>query len=156
MTRTCGSYGKTKIWKAVNACNAKKKFCVLQKKVLSFGPNRTVEVQPSSSAKPNVWLVTTLNANLIWEGSLVNSYVQHDLFASNYHKIGLKFLIANTLSSGWQCCDMKFPLYSTSNNVLGMCAETMEPWKQRSSKRKLKSIHSMKRTKFGVLSKFEF
>ena len=36
-----------------------KKFCVLQKKVLSFGPNRTVEVRPNSSAEPNVRLITT-------------------------------------------------------------------------------------------------
>ena len=35
-----------------------KKFCVLQKKVLSFGPNRTVEVRPNSLAKANVWSVT--------------------------------------------------------------------------------------------------
>ena len=28
-------------------CNRKKEFCVLQKKVLSFGPNRTVEVRPN-------------------------------------------------------------------------------------------------------------
>ena len=92
---------------------------------------------------------------------MIVSYVQHNFFAKYclnlvYYNMGLKFWKTNTLSSGWQCCDMKFPLYSTSNNVLGMCAETMEPWKQRSSKRKLKSIHSMKRTKFGVLSKFEF
>ena len=39
----------------------KKKFCVLQKKVLSFGPNRTVEVQPNSSAEPNVRSITTNN-----------------------------------------------------------------------------------------------
>ena len=36
----------------------KKKFCVLQKKVLSFGPNRTVEVRPNSSAEPNVRSIT--------------------------------------------------------------------------------------------------
>ena len=36
-----------------------KQFCVLQKKVLSFGPNRTVEVRPNSSAEPNVCSVTT-------------------------------------------------------------------------------------------------
>ena len=36
-----------------------KKFCVLQKKVLSFWLNRTVEVRPNSSAKPNVRSVTT-------------------------------------------------------------------------------------------------
>ena len=33
-------------------------FCVLQKKVLSFGPNRTVEVRPNSLAEPNVWSIT--------------------------------------------------------------------------------------------------
>ena len=38
-----------------------KKFCVLQKKVLSFGPNRTVEVRPNSSAEPNVWLITSVH-----------------------------------------------------------------------------------------------
>ena len=38
----------------------KKKFCVLQKKVLSFGPNRTVEVRPNSSAEPNVRSITTV------------------------------------------------------------------------------------------------
>ena len=37
----------------------KKKFCVLQKKVLSFGPNRTVEVRPNSLAGPNIRSVTT-------------------------------------------------------------------------------------------------
>ena len=37
----------------------KKRFCVLQKKVLSFGPNRIVEVRPNSSAKPSVGLITT-------------------------------------------------------------------------------------------------
>ena len=36
----------------------KKKFCVLQKKVLSFGPNRTVEVRTNSSAEQNVWSIT--------------------------------------------------------------------------------------------------
>jgi hypothetical protein len=36
----------------------KKKFCVLQKKVLSFGPNRIVEVRPNSWAEPNVQSVT--------------------------------------------------------------------------------------------------
>jgi hypothetical protein len=41
-------------------CNTKKKFCVLQKKVLPFGPNRTVEVRPNSSAEPNFWSVTTV------------------------------------------------------------------------------------------------
>ena len=35
---------------------------VLQKKVLPFGPNRTVEVRPNSSAEPNVWSVTSLAA----------------------------------------------------------------------------------------------
>jgi hypothetical protein len=40
-------------------CSTKKKFCVLQKKVLSFGPNRTLEVRPNSSAEPNVRSVTT-------------------------------------------------------------------------------------------------
>jgi hypothetical protein len=35
-----------------------KKVCVLQEKVLSFGPNRTVEVRPNSLAEPNVRLVT--------------------------------------------------------------------------------------------------
>ena len=35
-------------------------FCVLQKKVLSFRPNRTVEVRSNSLAEPNIWLVTTL------------------------------------------------------------------------------------------------
>ena len=39
--------------------NLKEKFGVLQKKVLSFGPNRTVEVRPNSSAKLNVRSVTT-------------------------------------------------------------------------------------------------
>ena len=39
--------------------NMKKKFCVL-KKVLSFGPNRTVEVRLNSSAQPNVWSVTSV------------------------------------------------------------------------------------------------
>ena len=43
-----------------NAMYSKEKmFCVLQKKVLSFGPNRTVEVWQNSLAKPNVWSVTT-------------------------------------------------------------------------------------------------
>ena len=58
--RTCGSSSKMKIWKdAIGIeCNTKKKFCVLQKKVLSFGPNRTVEVRPNSSAEPNVRSVT--------------------------------------------------------------------------------------------------
>ena len=31
--------------------DTKTKFCVLQKKVLSFGPNRTVEFQLNSSAE---------------------------------------------------------------------------------------------------------
>ena len=44
-----------KIW-------CEKKFCVLQKKVLSFGPNRTVEVRPNSSAEPNVRSITSLKA----------------------------------------------------------------------------------------------
>ena len=52
---------QNKIWKdAISIeCNMKKKFCVLQKKVLSFGRNRTVEVRLNSSAKPNVCSVTT-------------------------------------------------------------------------------------------------
>ena len=37
-------------------------FCVLQKKVLSFGPNRTVEVRLNSSAEPNVWSITRVHA----------------------------------------------------------------------------------------------
>ena len=37
-----------------------KKFCVLQKKVLSFGPNRTVEVRPNSSAEPNFRSITNV------------------------------------------------------------------------------------------------
>ena len=45
---------------ALNVCNKKKRFCVLQKKVLSFGPNRTVEVLPNSSAEPNVRSFTTV------------------------------------------------------------------------------------------------
>ena len=36
----------------------KKKFCDLQKKVLSVGLNRTVEVRTISWAKPNVRLIT--------------------------------------------------------------------------------------------------
>ena len=36
-------------------------FCVLQKKVLSFGPNRTVEVWPNSSAEPKLQSVFTSN-----------------------------------------------------------------------------------------------
>ena len=40
--------------------NLKEKFGVLQKKVLSFGPNRTVEVRLNSSAEPNVRSVTRL------------------------------------------------------------------------------------------------
>ena len=47
---TCG-------WVIKQNKNMNKKFCVLQKKVLSFGPNRTVEVRTNSSAKPN-----TMNA----------------------------------------------------------------------------------------------
>ena len=45
---TCRSFSKKKgIWKnAIGIeCNTKKKLCVLQKKVLSFGPNRTVKVR---------------------------------------------------------------------------------------------------------------
>ena len=59
-----------------------KKFCVLQKKVLSFGPNRTVEVRPNSSAEPNVRSVTILQAKffrrdhlLFYQELLKNSYV---------------------------------------------------------------------------------
>ena len=40
-----------------------KKVCVLQKKVLSFGPNRTVEVRRNSSAEPNVRSVTSLGVS---------------------------------------------------------------------------------------------
>ena len=60
--QTCGSLSKIKIWKdAIGIdCNKKKKFCVLQKKVLSFGPNRTVEVRLNSSAKPKVRSVTNV------------------------------------------------------------------------------------------------
>ena len=36
-----------------------KKVLCSAEKVLSFGPNRTVEVWPNSSAEPNVWLITT-------------------------------------------------------------------------------------------------
>ena len=38
-----------------------KRFFVLQTKVLSFGPNRTVEVLPNSLAKPNVRSVTNVH-----------------------------------------------------------------------------------------------
>ena len=57
---TCGSSSKIRIWKDTVdvGCNTKKKFCVLQKKVLSFGLNRTTEVRLTSSAKLNVRLVT--------------------------------------------------------------------------------------------------
>ena len=37
-----------------------KKVCVLQKKVLPFGPNHTIEVWPNSSVKLNVRSVTSL------------------------------------------------------------------------------------------------
>ena len=49
MSRTCGSLRKTKVWKDVIGIeyNMERKFCVLRKKVLSFGPNRTVEVRPN-------------------------------------------------------------------------------------------------------------
>ena len=47
--------------KNVKGCHRyEKKFCVLQKKVLSFGPNRTVEVRLNSSAKPKVRSVTNV------------------------------------------------------------------------------------------------
>jgi hypothetical protein len=39
-----------------------KKFCVLQKKVLSFGPNRTVEVRLNGSAELKVRSVTRRQA----------------------------------------------------------------------------------------------
>ena len=65
MLRTSGSLSKKKYERVPLALNAIwKKFCVLQKKVLSFGPNRTVEVRPNSSAEPNVQSVTSLNAKL--------------------------------------------------------------------------------------------
>ena len=41
-----------------------KRFCALQKKVLSFGPNRTVEVWPNSSAETNVWMYHAQNCSL--------------------------------------------------------------------------------------------
>ena len=45
----------------------KEKFGVLQKKVLSFGPNRTVEVRLNSSAEPNVRSVTNRETKvLVW------------------------------------------------------------------------------------------
>ena len=43
--------------------NMKKRFCFLQEKVLSFGPNRTVEVRSNNSAEPNVWSVTNSLTN---------------------------------------------------------------------------------------------
>ena len=42
----------------------KKRFCVLQKKVLSFGPNPTVKVRPNSSTEPNARSITTDHATL--------------------------------------------------------------------------------------------
>ena len=39
---------------------------VIQKKVLSFGPNRTVEVRPNSSAEPSVRSVTTVTFGLMY------------------------------------------------------------------------------------------
>ena len=42
----------------------KKRFCFLQEKVLSFGPNRTVEVRSNSAAEPNVWLVTSRSESM--------------------------------------------------------------------------------------------
>ena len=38
---------------------SRQKFCVLQKKVLSFRSKQSVEIWPNSSAKPNVRSVTT-------------------------------------------------------------------------------------------------
>jgi hypothetical protein len=57
---------KTKICKdAIGIeCNKKKKFCVLQKKVLSFVPNCTLEVRLNSLAEPNVRLVTTTSISV--------------------------------------------------------------------------------------------
>ena len=55
-----------------------KKFCVLQKKVLSFGPNRTVEVRPNSSAEPNVRSIT------MWRTACV-IYVTINWWNSNAH-----------------------------------------------------------------------
>jgi hypothetical protein len=48
------------MWVIKQNKNMKKKFCVLQKKVQSFGPNRSVEVRPNGSAEPNVWSVTSI------------------------------------------------------------------------------------------------
>ena len=50
-------YLKTNDNAAYMNCNTKK-YCVLQKKVLSFGPNHTVRVQTNISAKPNIRSVT--------------------------------------------------------------------------------------------------
>ena len=57
-------------------CNTKKKFCVLQKKVLSFGPNRTVEVPPNSLAEPNFQSVTSMK----WKWIVRNYFFKVDKF----------------------------------------------------------------------------
>ena len=49
----------------------KKKFCVLQKKVLSFGPNRTVEVRLNSLAELNVWSVTKTHNEHLNQANLI-------------------------------------------------------------------------------------
>jgi hypothetical protein len=50
-SHTCGSLSKIKIFKDAIGMeyNTKKKFCVMQKKILSFGPNRIVEVRPNET-----------------------------------------------------------------------------------------------------------
>ena len=64
-----GHWVKQKYERKLLALNAIwKKFYVLQKKVLSVGPNRTVEVLPNSSAEPNVRSITKLycQSNNLW------------------------------------------------------------------------------------------
>ena len=70
---------------ALNVIHTKKKFCVLQKKVLSFGPNRTVEVRPNILAEPNVQLVTMLSVAEIMKPDFKDGNT--DLPPQQYKKI---------------------------------------------------------------------
>ena len=71
----------------------KKKFCVLQKKVLSFGPNRTVEVRPNSSAEPNVRLITNTNvgysAGAYPKGQMKSECIYEIIDFPKYHQKNL-------------------------------------------------------------------
>ena len=68
-------------YSALSPTKLYRNLCPVSKKVLWFEPNQNVELQPNSSAEPNVWLVPNSNAlvrNNYW-ANIVHKTLQKPL-----------------------------------------------------------------------------